>query len=84
MYRVVQTAEINRLEQHAFKVNHNEECTGVRKEYEVCLGNESKLCSCSCHDFRRYRILCKHFLTTFNSNLATFDDLSPLFLNHPF
>ena len=84
MYRVVPTAEINRLEQHAFKVNHNEECTVVRKEYEVFLGNESKFCSCSCHDFCRYRMLCKHFQTTFNSNLAKFTDLSSLFLNHPY
>ena len=48
------------------------------------LGNESKFCSCSCHDFRRYRMLCKHFFTIFNSNSAKFDDLSPLFLNHPY
>ena len=86
MCRAVQKAEINRLDQHAFKVNHNEECTGIRirKEYEVFLGNESKFCSCSCHDFRGYRMLCKHFLTIFDSNLAKFDDLSPLFLNHPY
>ena len=62
MYRAVPKAEINRLDQHTFKVNHNEECTGIRKEYEVFLGNESKFCSCSCHDFRRYPMLCKHFL----------------------
>ena len=62
MYRAVPKSEINRLDQREFKVNHNEECTGIRKEYEVFLGNESKFCSCSCHDFRRYRMLCKHFL----------------------
>ena len=84
MDRVVSKAEINRLDQHTFNVNHNEECAGIRKEYEVFLGNESKFCSCSCHDFRRYRMLCKHFFTIFNSNLAKFDDLSPLFLNHPY
>ena len=84
MYRAVPKAEINRLDQHTFKVNHNEECTGIRKEYEMFLGNESKYCSYSCHDFRRYRMLCKHFFTIFNSNLAKFDDLSPLFLNHPY
>ena len=48
------------------------------------LGNESRFCSCSCHDFRRYRMRCKHFFTIFNSNLAKFDDLSPLLLNHPY
>ena len=83
MYRAVPKAEINRLDQHAFKVNHNEECTGIRKEYEVFLGNETKFCSCSCHDFRDYRMVCKHFFTIFDSSLAKLDDLSPLFLNHP-
>ena len=84
VYRVVLKPEINRLDQHTFKVNHNEECTGIRKEYEVLLGNESKFCSCSCHDFRRYRMLCKHFFTIFNSILAKFDKLSPLFMNHSY
>ena len=79
VYRVVLKPEINRLDQHTFKVNHNEECTGIRKEYEVFLRNESKFFSCIRHDFRRYRMLCKHFFTTFNSNLATFDNL-----NHPY
>ena len=83
MYRAVPKDEINRLDQHTFKVNHNEECTGIRKEYEVFLGNETKFCSCSCHDFRDYRMVCKHFFTIFDSSLAKLDDLSPLFLNHP-
>ena len=38
--------------------------------------------ACSCHNFCRYRMLCKHFFKNFNSNLAKFNDLSPLFLNH--
>ena len=84
MCRVVPQAEINRLDQHTFNVNRNEECTVIRKGYEVFLENESKFCSCGCHDFRRYRMLCKHFFTIFDSNLAKFDDLSPLFLNHPY
>ena len=84
MYTVVPKAEINRLDQHTFKVNHNEECTGIKKEYEVFLGNESKFCSCSCQDFRRYRMLCKHFFLIFKSKLAKFYDLSPLFVNHPY
>ena len=40
VYRVVLKPEINRLDQHTFKVNHNEECTSIRKEYEVFLGNK--------------------------------------------
>ena len=81
MYRAVPKGGIKRLDQYTFKVNHNEECTGIRKEYKVFLGNESKFYSCSCHDFHRYRMLRKQFLTIFNSNLAKFDYLSPLFLN---
>ena len=84
MYRVVPKAEINRLDQYTFIVNHNEKGTAIRKEYEAFLGNESKFCSSSCHDFCCYRMLCKQFFTNFNSNLAKFDDLSPLFLNRPY
>ena len=40
VYRVVLKPEINRLDQHTVKVNHNEECTNIRKEYEVFLGNK--------------------------------------------
>ena len=61
IYRAVPKAEINRLDQHTFKVNHNEECTSIKKDYIYFLGNESKFCSCSCHNFCRYRMLCKHF-----------------------
>ena len=84
MYRVVSKVEINRLDQYTFIVNHNEKGTAIRKEYEAFLGNESKFCSSSCPDFCRYRMLCKQFFTNFNSNLAKFDDLSPLFLNRPY
>ena len=45
MYKLVSQAKINRLDQHTFKVYHNEEFTGIRKEYEVFLGNEYKFCS---------------------------------------
>ena len=84
IYRAVPKAEINRLDQHTFKVNHNEECTSIKKDYIYFLGNESKFCSCSCHNFCRYRMLCKHFFKIFNSNLAKFNGLRPLFLNHPY
>ena len=33
MCRVLPKAEINRLDQHTFKVNHKEECSSIRKEY---------------------------------------------------
>ena len=49
-----------------------------------CFGEINKFCSCSYHDFRRYRMLCKYFFTIFNSILAKFDKLSPLFMNHSY
>ena len=61
MYKLVSQAKINRLDQHTFKVYHNEEFTGIRKEYEVFLGNEYKFCSSSCHDFRRCHMLFLHY-----------------------
>ena len=82
MYRVVPKAEISILDQHTFQVNYNEECTGIRKEYEVFLGKESKFCCCSYHDFCCYHVFCNHFFTILNSNLAKLDDLSPLLLDH--
>ena len=82
MYRVVPKAEISILDQHTFQVNYNEECTGIRKEYEVFLGKESKFCCCSYHDFCCYHMFCNHFFTILNSNLAKLDDLSPLLLDH--
>ena len=82
MYRVVPKAEISILDQHTFQVNYNEECTGIRKEYEVFLGKESKFCCCSYHDFCCYHMFCNHFFTILNSNLAKLDDLSPLLLEH--
>ena len=82
MYRVVPKAEISILDQHTFQVNYNEECTGIRKEYEVFLGKESKFCCCSYHDFCCYHMFCNHFFTILNSNLAKLDNLSPFLQNH--
>ena len=55
------------------------ECAGVS-----FLDSECKFCGCSSHNFCRYHMLCKHFFIIFNSNLATIDDWSPLFLNQPY
>ena len=82
MYRVVPKAEISILNQHTFQVNYNEECTGIRKEYEVFLGKESKFCCCSYHDFCCYHMFCNHFFTILNSNLAKLDNLSPFLQDH--
>ena len=66
-------------------VESSEEGTAKLTCYNIFLGNETKFCSCcNCHDFRRYRMLCKHFFAVFNSGEAMFSDLSSLFLKHPF
>ena len=54
------------------------------KEYNVVFGNQETFCSCTCRDYRRTRLLCKHFFAVIDSNKRQFHEISPLFLNHPF
>ena len=54
------------------------------KMYQVAFGNEKEICWCTCRDFKRTRLLCKHFFAVISSNEKCFEDLSPLFLLHPF
>ena len=41
-------------------------------------------CSCSCRDYTRTRLLCKHFFAIIESGRKQFSDLTILFLNHQF
>ena len=50
----------------------------------VSFGDNEIFCSCSCRDFRRTRLLCKHFFVIIESGRKQFSDLTKLFLNHPF
>ena len=47
-------------------------------------GDNETFCRCSCRDFRRTRLLCKHFFAIIESGSKQFSDLTILFLNHSF
>ena len=76
-------SSVRKLEPRKFKVKTSETWTDICKEYEVFLGNEVEFCYCTCFDYRRHRVLCKHFFAVFRSKLACFNEVTPLFLNHP-
>ena len=47
-----------------------------RLKYRVDFGDKDRFCSCTCNDYRRNRMLCKHFFTVIDSVIE-------LFLEHP-
>ena len=55
-----------------------------QRKYTVKFGDADNLCSCNCPDFKRHRLLCKHFFAVFLSKKASFNDLSTLFINDPY
>ena len=52
--------------------------------YNVSFGDNETLCSCSCQDFRRTRLLCKLFFAITKSGSKQFNDLTKFSLNHVF
>ena len=56
----------------------------AKLKYNVSFGDKETFCSCSCQDFRRTRLLCKHFLAIIERRRKQFSDLTILSLNHPF
>ena len=82
MRRVTDDIAIKSLGNETFIAESFEEGTRIRKEYNAYLGNSDQFCSCTCYNFRRYRMPCKHFFTIFQSGKATFCDLKGPFLNH--
>ena len=54
------------------------------KEYTVVFGDQETFYSCTCRDFRRTRLLCKHFFEVIESNKKQFHDISQLFRDHNF
>ena len=53
------------------------------KYHTVYFGDNVNFCSCSCKEFRKARILCKHIITVVSVAKKTFTDLSILYLEHP-
>ena len=58
--------------------------SNLKKVYTVDFGSADNFPACECPDFRRSRLLCKHFFAVISSGKRTFHDLSSKFLNHPF
>ena len=56
----------------------------TKLKYNVSFGDNETFCSCSRRDFRRTRLLCKHFFAIIESGRKLFSDLTKLFLNHAF
>ena len=84
MYRVTDDMSVTKLDNATFTVTSVEERTGLRRDYTTFLGTNKKFCSCSCNNFKRYRMLCKYFFAIFKSGKANFDDLTKLSLNYPY
>ena len=55
-----------------------------RLKYRVDFGDKDRFCSCTCDDYRRNRMLCKHFFTVIDSSKSNFHKISKLFLKHPY
>ena len=60
------------------------EQSNERNCYIVRFGDQDTICSCNCGSFKHHRILCKHFFAVFESGKGCFDDISPIYLNHPY
>ena len=71
------------INEKTFNITGEEDGTNVEKEYQVFMGDDKNFCHCTCKDYRRHRMLCKHFFAIFASRKAKFDDLTSLFRNHP-
>ena len=84
MQRVTDDISVTKIDNFTFSLTSFEEGTRVRKNYRTFLGTKNKFCTCNCYNFKRYRMLCKHFFAVFQSGLATFDDLTELFKDHPY
>ena len=53
------------------------------KYHTVYFGDNVNFCSCSCKEFRKTRMLCKHIITVVLVGKKTFINLSVLYLEHP-
>ena len=83
----VESAEINSVEivgGNAFNVTSPDLSSIHKLKHRVHLGDENRFCSCTCNDYRRNRMLCKHFFTVIDSSKSNFYNISKLFLEHPY
>ena len=47
---------------NVFNVTSSDLSSTHRLKYRVDFGDENRFCRCTCNDYRRNRMLCKHFL----------------------
>ena len=55
----------------------------IQLKYNVSFGDNEAFYSCSCWDFRRTRLLRKHFFPIIENGRKQFSNLTKLFLNYP-
>ena len=66
-----------------FEVQSESVTSDLKAKYIVDFGNINEICSCTCRGFRRDRLPCKHFFAVIDAGYRTFEQLSPLLLEHP-
>lgn len=56
----------------------------TEKTYQVTMGSEKEFPSCTCEDFRRNFLPCKHFFAVFKFSNQSWRNLSPLYIESPY
>ena len=72
------------LDQKAYWVESINPQSNERHTYLVHFGTDENICSCQCGSFRHNRVLCKHFFAIFESGKGKFEELSSIYLHHPY
>ena len=84
MCRVTDDISVTKPENATFTVTSAKEGTGICRNYTTFLGTNKKFCSCTCNNFKRYRMLRKQFFAIFKYEKTKFDAVTKLFLNNPY
>ena len=66
-----------------FEVQRESVTSDLKAKYIVNFGNINEICSCTCHGFRRDCLPCKNFFAAIDAGYRTFEQSSPLLLEHP-
>ena len=66
-----------------FGVQSESVTSDVKAKYIADFGNINEICSCTCRRFRCDGLPCKHFFAVIDAGYRTFEQLSPLLLEHP-
>ena len=83
----VESDGINSVEivgENVFHVTSSDLSSTHRLKYRVDFGDKDRFCSCTCNEYLRNRMLCKHFFTVIDNSESNFYNISKLFLEHPY